>query len=146
VGRPPPGTISFSVRLGGRQWGWRERRAVPTASVLKALLLVAYLRRRDVARLPSLCVAGDLGLSRLDARDAARFFGELPGLVPRRHRAYATWLLAHVVAAQRWGIGQTRLPAGWRLLFKGGWGSGSGAVDHRPRCCSAAAVRAWRSR
>jgi hypothetical protein len=168
------GTISFSVRVGGRAWGWRERRAVPTASVLKALMLVAYLRQGDVAHrplrpadrallapmirrsdnvaatrvrdivtsaglarlgrvahLPSLRVAAIWGLSRLDARDASRFFLELPDLVPARHRAYATWLLAHVVASQRWGIGQIRLPAGWRLLFKGGWGSGTGAVDHQ---------------
>jgi hypothetical protein len=168
------GTISFSVRVGGRQWGWRERRAVPTASVLKALLLVAYLRQREVARrplgagdrallapmirrsdnvaatrvrdivtsaglerlgraahLPSLRVAAIWGLSRLNASDASRFFLHLPELVPRRHRACATWLLAHVVASQRWGIGQVPLPAGWRLLFKGGWGSGTGAVDHQ---------------
>ena len=24
-----------------------------------------------------------------------------------------------------------RLPAGWRLYFKGGWGSGTGRVDHQ---------------
>ena len=23
------------------------------------------------------------------------------------------------------------LPSGWKLYFKGGWGSGSGAVDHQ---------------
>jgi hypothetical protein len=168
------GTISFSVRVPGRQWGWREDRPVATASVLKALLLVAYLRQDDIAHRPlraadrallapmirrsdnvaatrvrdivtsagltrlgrvahlsSLRVAQIWGLSRLDARDASRFFLALPDLVPARHRAYATWLLAHVVPSQRWGIGDVKLPGGWSLLFKGGWGSGSGAVDHQ---------------
>ena len=32
--------------------------------------------------------------------------------------------------SQRWGIGQASLP-GWRVYFKGGWGSGTGAVDHQ---------------
>jgi beta-lactamase class A len=169
-----PGTVAFAVRTEDHFWGVRADRAFPSASVLKAMLLVAYLRRPDVrdrplhkadrdlltpmirwsdnvaatrvrdivtsaglrrlgriAHLPSLRVAAIWGLSRLDARDAARFFLELPDLVPRRHRAYATWLLAHVVASQRWGVGQIALPAGWRLLFKGGWGSGTGAVDHQ---------------
>lgn len=32
--------------------------------------------------------------------------------------------------SQRWGVG--RVPTdGWRLYFKGGWGSGSGRVDHQ---------------
>jgi hypothetical protein len=168
------GTVSFSVRVAGRQWGWREDRTVPTASVLKALLLVAYLRQRAVAHRPlraadralldpmisrsdnvaatrvrdivtsaglarlgrvahltSLRVEPIWGLSRLDARDASRFFLKLPDLVPRRHRAYATRLLERIVPAQRWGIGRVRLPPGWTPAFKGGWGSGTGAVDHQ---------------
>jgi hypothetical protein len=39
-------------------------------------------------------------------------------------------LLASVVRSQRWGIARVR-PPGWALYFKGGWGSGSGAVDHQ---------------
>jgi hypothetical protein len=35
-----------------------------------------------------------------------------------------------VVPSQRWGIGKVKTP-GWRKFFKGGWGSGSGAVDHQ---------------
>jgi hypothetical protein len=102
------------------------------ATRVRDIVTSAGLRRLGrIAHLPSLRVAAIWGLSRLDARDAARFFLELPDLVPRRHRAYATWLLAHVVASQRWGVGQIALPAGWRLLFKGGWGSGTGAVDHQ---------------
>jgi len=34
------------------------------------------------------------------------------------------------VPPQRWGIARAR-PRGWALYFKGGWGSGSGAVDHQ---------------
>jgi len=34
------------------------------------------------------------------------------------------------VPSQRRGIGRLRLP-GWRLYFKGGRGSGCGAVDHQ---------------
>jgi hypothetical protein len=39
-------------------------------------------------------------------------------------------LLRTIVSYQRWGMGQV-IPEGWRLYFKGGWGSGSGAVDHQ---------------
>ncbi len=182
------GTVSFSVRVPGRQWGWRADRSAPTASVIKALLLVAYLRQGDVrhrhlratdrallspmirrsdnlaatrvrdivtnarlahlgrvARLSSLRVDPNWGVSRLDARDASRFFLELPALVPVRHRAYATGLLERIVASQRWGIGRVSLPAGWTLLFKGGWGSSTGSVDHqvallRGACGAALAV------
>jgi hypothetical protein len=70
------------------------------------------------------------GLSTSSPRDQARFFQHLDDLVPRRHRRYARHLLASVVGPQRWGVG--RVPhKGWRLHFKGGWGSGSGAVDHQ---------------
>lgn len=39
-------------------------------------------------------------------------------------------LLETVVPRQRWGVGEVA-PPGWRLYFKGGWGSGTGAVDHQ---------------
>jgi beta-lactamase class A len=70
------------------------------------------------------------GLSRTTPRDQARFMDHLDRFVPARHRAFARHQLAHIVHSQRWGIGRLRLP-GWRLYFKGGWGSGSGAVDHQ---------------
>jgi hypothetical protein len=70
------------------------------------------------------------GLSRTSPRDQARFMYRLRSYVPGRHRRYAAYLLSHIVHSQRWGIG--RVPThGWRLLFKGGWGSGSGRVDHQ---------------
>ena len=38
--------------------------------------------------------------------------------------------LRTVVHTQRWGIAEVA-PAGWTLYFKGGWGSGTGLVDHQ---------------
>lgn len=70
------------------------------------------------------------GSSRTSARDQARFLLELPRLLPARHRTYALDLLTRVVEDQRWGIGQVATP-GWTAHFKGGWGSGSGAVNHQ---------------
>ena len=37
---------------------------------------------------------------------------------------------ARSIPEQRWGIARAR-PDGWKIYFKGGWGSGSGAVDHQ---------------
>jgi Beta-lactamase enzyme family len=70
------------------------------------------------------------GMSRADPRDLARFMFRLDSLVPGRHRAYARGLLATVVPPQRWGVARV-VPPGWRLYFKGGWGSGTGLVDHQ---------------
>lgn len=42
------GMVSFAVRTDARLVGWRARRTVDTASVLKAMLLVAYLNRPAV--------------------------------------------------------------------------------------------------
>ena len=54
----------------------------------------------------------------------------LETLLPQRHRAYALGLLRDIVPSQRWGIGELRLD-GWTIRFKGGWGSGTGRVDHQ---------------
>jgi Beta-lactamase enzyme family len=70
------------------------------------------------------------GLSRATPRDLARFMFRLDSLVPGEHRSYARGLLSHVVRSQRWGVARAA-PRGWRLFFKGGWGSGSGLVDHQ---------------
>jgi hypothetical protein len=70
------------------------------------------------------------GLSRTSARDQARFMYRFDHYVPQRHRHYARRLLTRIVPSQRWGIGRVPLH-GWKLHFKGGWGSGTGAVDHQ---------------
>jgi hypothetical protein len=167
------GSVSFAVRTPARRYGVRVWRTAPTASVLKAMLLVAYLRRASVRSRPlrradrrllepmvrrSDDVAAtrvkDLvgnralrrlarragmrrfsthpvwGLSRFCAADGARLMLRVDRLTPDGHRAYALRLLGSLARSQRWGIARVR-PRGWALFFKGGWGSGSGAVDHQ---------------
>jgi Beta-lactamase enzyme family len=168
------GEVRFAVRTERHLWGWRRTTGVRSASVVKALLLVAYLdapsvrgralraadhrlidpmiRRSDnaaatsvLARLGTARVRETArrvgmrrfrlspilwGASRIDASDQTRFFLHLDAHVVARHRATAMRLLSSVVPAQRWGIGQVR-PDGWRLYFKGGWGAGTGLVDHQ---------------
>jgi hypothetical protein len=168
------GTVSFAVRTARREWGWRVTRTVPSASVLKAMLLVAYLddpRVRDRALGPAdhrlidpmiqrsdneaatrvlqfvgargvygvaeraqmrrFVLDPDIwGLSRIDAEDQARFFLHIDSHVVARHRAEAMHLLATVTPSQRWGIGSLHL-RGWQLYFKGGWGAGTGEVEHQ---------------
>jgi beta-lactamase class A len=167
------GQVSFGVRTRRGLRGMGVERTVPSASVLKAMLLVAYLRepevrdralraderallgpmirRSDNAAASWACNAvgtGGLerlarrvgmrrfhatrpwGLSSIDVADQTRFFLRIERSVPRRHRRYALRLLGSIVPEQRWGIGRER-PRGWALYFKGGWGSGTGWVDHQ---------------
>jgi hypothetical protein len=168
------GTVAFAVRTECGAWGRRQDRPVPSASVLKAMLLVAYLQRpavRDRPLGPSqkallapmirrsdnaaatriladvgpahlqwkakrwgmrrFSVVGGLwGMSRITARDQARFWLHLDRRLPPRHRAYGQTLLRTIVSSQRWGVARVA-PRGWTLHFKGGWGSGSGRVDHQ---------------
>ena len=70
------------------------------------------------------------GYCRTSARDQAFFMRTLRRYVPKRHWLFARRQLANIIRWQRWGVGQVK-PAGWDLYFKGGWGSGSGAVDHQ---------------
>ena len=70
------------------------------------------------------------GLSTTSARDQARFLFRLRRYIPERHEEYALTLLTRIVDSQRWGIGRVETP-GWTKHFKGGWGSGTGAVDHQ---------------
>jgi beta-lactamase class A len=75
-------------------------------------------------------VAQVWGLSQITARDQTKFFLHIDRFVPKAHRAYALRLLRTITPSQRWGMGRV-IPDGWRLYFKGGWGSGTGAVDHQ---------------
>ncbi len=70
------------------------------------------------------------GESEITARDQTRFFLNIDRFIARRHRAYAMRLLASIVPSQRWGIGEVA-PRGWKLYFKGGWGSGTGLIDNQ---------------
>ena len=70
------------------------------------------------------------GLSQTTPRDQALFMRTLERYVPERHWDYARRLLASITPSQRWGIGQVGL-RGWHLYFKGGWGSGTGWVNHQ---------------
>jgi hypothetical protein len=167
------GDVSFAVRTGRRAWSWRGTTTYRSASVVKAMLLVAYLRRADVRGRPlrageralldpmvrrsdndaASAIHARVGLgalsalarrvgmrqfiphpvwggSTITAADQARLFLRIDRLTPRRHRSYFRGLLASIVPSQRWGIARVR-PPGWALYFKGGWGSGSGAVDHQ---------------
>lgn len=83
-----------------------------------------------VARMRDFRYASIWGLSRTSPRDQARFIYRLRSYIPARHRRYAFHLLASIIPSQRWGIGRVPIH-GWRLYFKGGWGSGSGRVDHQ---------------
>lgn len=70
------------------------------------------------------------GESRTSPRDQVRFMDHLMSYIPPEHRPYARYLLSHVIRPQRWGIGRV-VPCGWTLYLKGGWGSGTGRVDHQ---------------
>jgi hypothetical protein len=90
----------------------------------------ALVRLARTAHMTGFAPAPVWGSSRITARDMTRLFLHIDTLLPPRHRAYGLRLLRQVVAPQRWGIGRVELPD-WRLYFKGGWGSGTGAVDHQ---------------
>jgi len=168
------GIIAFAVRTAHHYWGWYDTRIYPSASVLKPMLMVAYLRRSDVrdrdltgdeqntlepmirwsdnnAANKMFNIVGPSGLdqlafdahmkhfspsspvwgnSQIDAEDQTEFFLHIDKLIPPRHRGYAMHLLETIVPWQRWGIGQVAPPR-WKLYFKGGWGSGTGHVDHQ---------------
>lgn len=101
-----------------------------------ATLVRDMVGRRRIQRLARVSGMRDFryhpvwGMSRTSSRDQARFMYRLGSFVPRQHRPYGRHLLSHIVPEQRWGIGRVA-PRGWRLLFKGGWGSGTGLVDHQ---------------
>jgi hypothetical protein len=70
------------------------------------------------------------GETEIDAADQSRYFLHIDSFIARKHRAYAMQLLASITPSQRWGIGEVA-PKGWQLYFKGGWGYGTGLLDHQ---------------
>jgi len=168
------GDIAFAVRTEDRFYGYRPDHVEWSASVVKAMLMVAYLDRPGVADrqltsydkslLSPMITASDngaadqvdeiVGSSGLDAlarrvgmtnfdavapvwgethitaRDQTLFFLHIDRYVVARHRHYAMHLLASIIPSERWGIGE--LPQrGWTEYFKGGWGYGTGLLDHQ---------------
>lgn len=168
------GDIAFAVRTDRTFYGYRPDHVEQSASVVKAMLMVAYLNRSSVAGRalnaydksllnPMItrsdntaadavdtivggsglqALAARVGMShfaaaepiwgetQITARDQTKFFLHIDGYIAPRHRAYAMHLLASIVPYERWGIGEVA-PKGWNLYFKGGWGYGTGLVDHQ---------------
>jgi hypothetical protein len=169
------GSVSFAVRTQRGVAGLDHDRSFPAASVVKAMLLTAYLRQpsvraralgpgerdlltpmvrwssnKDASAISSRLGFGALtrlarragmtrfveappscwGCASITARDQTRLILAVDRLLPRRHRAYGMGLLERIVPRQRWGIGRVKVP-GWRVYFKGGWGSGRGLMDHQ---------------
>lgn len=171
--RSRTGDIAFAVRTDNRFWGYRPDHVEWSASVVKAMLMVAYIDQSSVAKRPlngydkSLldpmitqsdnnaaqqvfdtvgqgalqALAARVGMTHfatnpiwgetdITARDQTKFFLHIERYIAPLHRAYSMHLLASIVPWERWGIGEVA-PRGWRLYFKGGWGYGTGLLDHQ---------------
>lgn len=167
------GTISFAVRTGRKLYRSDAYRSYPSASVVKAMLMAAYLNHStvrgrplgedDLALLEPMVrwsnnvtatqirnfvgngalehLARRVGMSRfythpiwgstgITAAGQTKLFLHFERYVVKRHRQTAMRLLGSIVPRQRWGVAQAAPPS-WALYFKGGWGSGTGAVDHQ---------------
>lgn len=70
------------------------------------------------------------GNSQTSAIDQVRMYWRLDRALPDRHRGYARRQLRSVVRSQRWGIPSV-VPGDWTFMFKGGWGSGTGATTNQ---------------
>ncbi len=167
------GDIAFAVRSDGRFYGYRPDHVEWSASVVKAMLMVAYVDEPSVAARPlnsydnsllrpmitvsdnnaamevwnivgngalqaladrvgmtHFATAAIWGETQITARDQTRFFLHIDSYIAPRHRRYAMHMLASIVPSERWGIGEVA-PKGWTLYFKGGWGYGTGLLDHQ---------------
>ncbi|HWD75411.1 MAG TPA: serine hydrolase [Solirubrobacteraceae bacterium] len=89
--------------------------------------LEALARRVGMAHFATNPIWGETSVT---ARDQTRFFLDIDGDVAARHRSYAMRLLRSVIPSERWGIAESS-PGGWKLYFKGGWGYGTGLLDHQ---------------
>jgi hypothetical protein len=168
------GDVAFAVRTSdGRFYGYRPDHDEWSASVVKAMLMVAFLDEpwvrgralnayeksvlgpmitesdnddaqiifdtvgqgalQSLARrvgMTHFATSPIWGETEITAADQTKFFLGIDGYVAKRHRAYAMSLLAGIVPSERWGIGEVA-PKGWKLYFKGGWGYGTGLLDHQ---------------
>ncbi len=168
------GDIAFAVRTDGRFYGYRPFHTEWSASVVKAMMMVAYLNEPWVADRPidsrdnSLLIpmitasdnaaadhvdeiVGSAGLdalsrrvgmrqfaaanpiwgeSEITASDQTLLFLHIDRYIAARHRRYGMHLLASIIPSQRWGIGEVP-HRGWTVYFKGGWGYGTGLLDHQ---------------
>lgn len=167
------GEIEFAVRTEHHFWGYRATPTLPSASVIKAMCLVAYLDHPDVrdreldandydllgpmirrssdaatnkvvsyigySRLRALAKRVGMkhfstrpiwGRSRINASDQSLFFLHIDDYTAPRHRDAALGLLSSITSSQRWGLWKV-IPKGWNLFSKGGWGLGTGWVDHQ---------------
>ena len=83
------------------------------------------------------------GETKITPADQTQFFHSIDSDIAALHRRYGMHLLASITPSQRWGIGEVT-PRGWTPYFKGGWGSGTGLLDHQvvllQRGCSRAAI------
>jgi Beta-lactamase enzyme family len=164
------GDVAFAVRTEDRFYGYRPNHVEWSASVVKAMLMVAYLdepsvRDRaltdadqavltpmitesnndaaqevfdDIGQPALRALADRVGMShfatspiwgetQITAADQTKFFLHIDSYIVARHRAYAMSLLAGIVLSERWGIGEVAP----RVYFKGGWGYGTGLLDHQ---------------
>ena len=167
------GDIAFAVRTDHRYYGYRPDHVEWSASVVKAMLMVAYLDEPSVARrnldsadhallgpmitesdnnaatevraivgngalqaladrvgMRHFATAVIWGETQITAADQTKFFLHIERYIVSRHRAYAMHLLASIVPSERWGVAEVA-PRGWALYFKGGWGYGTGLLDHQ---------------
>jgi beta-lactamase class A len=168
-----PGDVEFAVRTDGRYYGYRDTHVEWSASVVKAMLMVAYLDQPSVANraldgyddsllrpmitqsdnaaasqvrnivgnsglqalanrvgMTQFAAAAIWGETQITARDQTKFFLHIDSYIAPRHLAYGMNLLASIIPSERWGIGEVA-PKGWHLYFKGGWGYGTGLLDHQ---------------
>ena len=126
------GDISFAVRTDQRFYGYRPDTEMMSASVVKAMLMVAFLDQRSVRDRDVTGYDRSPLIPMITESDntAASEVRNIVGNGALLHRAFALKLLASIVPSQRWGIGEVA-PKGWKLYFNGGWGYGTGLVDHQ---------------
>jgi Beta-lactamase enzyme family len=167
------GDIAFAVRTNRRFYGYRPDHQEWSASVVKAMLMVAYLDEPWVAHRaldghdksllwPMITVSDNnaaqqvfdtigtgalqalanrvgmthfatspiWGATEITAGDQTKFFLHIDRYITGRHRSFGMRLLRAIVPSERWGVGEVP-HKGWKLYFKGGWGYGTGLLDHQ---------------